>query len=100
MKKLITILCLFCTACSGQKEYLVIDEPTIHPQLPPSLSAPQIEILPVENNGISYFTINKENFILLNKYLIDVAEYVEKQKAIICFYRKGLQEGYCFDKKF
>lgn len=98
MKKFLLFSCLFLNACTCKTDYVVIDEPVLHPQLPSSLSAPIVDITPVEHNGISYFEINKENFILLNKYLLDISEYIEKQKAVVCFYRKDLNESYCSEK--
>ena len=68
---------------------------SLHPSRPSSIPPINIDwnIIPVENQIM--YAINEHDYKMLNKLLIEASEYNEKTNALLCYYRKDLEEPIC-----
>ena len=89
MKKLFLILAFFLVGCAS-KDPIFIEVPEIHPQTPTGIQPVNVYLKVLKSEDKIYYGLDKENFILLNKFMIDLAEFLEKQQTLICFYQKDL----------
>lgn len=87
MKKFsIIAFCLIVWGCS-YKDPFVIDIPQVHPPIPSPIQPICLNLSAVEIDSEVKYVVNKKDYILLNKFLLDVSEYLEKIRASICFYQ-------------
>lgn len=87
LKKVLISSCLFLTACSTPN--VVVQKPVqINTPLPSKVEPISLHLEVVDVNGVKKYAITKEEFVILNKFLLEISEFIEKSNSVIKFYRK------------
>lgn len=92
---LLVLILTLITSCKSSVNPQVIENQQIHPSRPASIPEIKVDwnIIPKDNQIM--YALDEHDFKMLNKLIIEASEYNEKNSALLCYYRKDLNEDIC-----